>query len=278
MDTIGKMIIFTGDIDMYAKKVLFTGKVQAVGFRNDTCRIMSHFDLTGYVKNIEPNGPYSGDKVELFIQSENNDELKQAVQIVKLYFGAKHIQKTTVKKAKPDTKIKSFEQQRTDWADWYKVNRPLSATTGTAHKSGFGAGIMFNDFSDWKDCIVCGFQTSFKCDCGKVHLCKLCRLRIDKAKISALHICTKTPIPEKRTETPIHKAVPEMVIIRENGQRFAKDCIENLCLECGRLYTTMRADCCNSTLCRSCAETGLHKCKARQQNPDLIKKIIKSVF
>lgn len=270
---------------MYAKKVIFTGKVQAVGFRNDTCRIMDNFSLTGYVKNIEPTGPYSGNQVELFIQSSDENELKKAINIIKLYFGPKHIHKTTVKNVAPDLKIKTFEEQRKDWSEWYKAHPVAMSKTGTGYNSGFKSGRLFDDYPDYKECIICGFQTSFKCDCGKIHLCKLCKTKSEvnkeaKEKMDSLHICTKPAIPEKRPATPIHKSNPELVQIDGTGKRFAKSCPENSCSECNRIYTTMRTDCCNQPLCKTCAATGLHICKKsiKPEKEGVIKKIMKSVF
>jgi len=42
-------------MDKVAKKVIFKGRVQGVGFRYTTHRAVSRYDLTGYVRNL-PDG------------------------------------------------------------------------------------------------------------------------------------------------------------------------------------------------------------------------------
>jgi len=49
---------------MIRRTVLFSGRVQGVGFRYTACRIASRFRVTGYVKNL-PDG-----RVELVVESE----------------------------------------------------------------------------------------------------------------------------------------------------------------------------------------------------------------
>ena len=55
---------------MTAKNVLYSGRVQGVGFRYSTKRIASGFDVTGWVKNL-PDG-----RVELLAQALEADELE----------------------------------------------------------------------------------------------------------------------------------------------------------------------------------------------------------
>ncbi len=54
---------------MTAKHVLYSGRVQGVGFRYSTKRLASGFDVTGWVKNL-PDG-----RVELMAQALEADEL-----------------------------------------------------------------------------------------------------------------------------------------------------------------------------------------------------------
>jgi len=58
-----------------AKHIIFKGRVQGVGFRFTTQRIVSRYDLTGFVKNL-PNG-----SVELFIQgnADTTDECQRDI-------------------------------------------------------------------------------------------------------------------------------------------------------------------------------------------------------
>lgn len=58
-----------------AKHIIFKGRVQGVGFRFTTQRIVSRYDLTGFVKNL-PDG-----SVELFIQgnASTTDECQRDI-------------------------------------------------------------------------------------------------------------------------------------------------------------------------------------------------------
>ena len=55
---------------MIAKQVLYSGRVQGVGFRYTAKRIASGFEVTGWVKNL-PDG-----RVELQAMSGDADELE----------------------------------------------------------------------------------------------------------------------------------------------------------------------------------------------------------
>ncbi len=55
---------------MIAKQVLYSGRVQGVGFRYSTKQIASGFEVTGWVKNL-PDG-----RVELLAISFDSDELE----------------------------------------------------------------------------------------------------------------------------------------------------------------------------------------------------------
>ena len=54
-------------MDKIAKQIIFSGRVQGVGFRFIAHRIAQRYDLTGQVKNV-PNGT-----VELIAQGSAND-------------------------------------------------------------------------------------------------------------------------------------------------------------------------------------------------------------
>lgn len=55
---------------MIARKVLYSGRVQGVGFRYTTKRLAAGFDVTGTVRNL-------GDgRVELKVMSDDPDELE----------------------------------------------------------------------------------------------------------------------------------------------------------------------------------------------------------
>ena len=59
---------------MIAKQVLYSGRVQGVGFRYTTKQIASGFDVTGWVKNL-PDG-----RVELQAMAHDADELEAFLQ------------------------------------------------------------------------------------------------------------------------------------------------------------------------------------------------------
>lgn len=60
--------------DRMRRKILYSGRVQGVGFRYTTCHVARGFDVVGYVKNL-PDGRVelvaegAGDEVERFAQA-----------------------------------------------------------------------------------------------------------------------------------------------------------------------------------------------------------------
>jgi acylphosphatase len=62
-----------------AKKFIFEGRVQGVGFRFTCMRIADNYDVTGYVRNI-PDGT-----VEMLLQGDES-EITQLIERVKDYF------------------------------------------------------------------------------------------------------------------------------------------------------------------------------------------------
>jgi acylphosphatase len=62
---------------MAAKQVLFSGRVQGVGFRYTVRRIAGGFDVIGWVKNL-PDG-----RVELQAMADEGEELDAFLQAIK---------------------------------------------------------------------------------------------------------------------------------------------------------------------------------------------------
>jgi acylphosphatase len=52
-----------------AKKVIYTGRVQGVGFRYSAKQVASGFDVTGWIKNLDDG------TVEMQVMASNPDEL-----------------------------------------------------------------------------------------------------------------------------------------------------------------------------------------------------------
>jgi acylphosphatase len=55
---------------MFACQIVYTGRVQGVGFRYSTKQIATGFEITGHVRNL------SDGRVELFAQSLEPEELE----------------------------------------------------------------------------------------------------------------------------------------------------------------------------------------------------------
>jgi acylphosphatase len=53
-----------------AKRVIYTGRVQGVGFRYSTKQIASGFDVTGWIKNLDDG------TVEMQVMASDPDELE----------------------------------------------------------------------------------------------------------------------------------------------------------------------------------------------------------
>jgi acylphosphatase len=84
-----------------AKKVIFTGRVQGVGFRYSTDRIANKYAVTGYVKNL-PTG-----QVEMLIQG-NAPTVKSCIEEVKQYFDG-YIRDTKINDVPADHAIYDFK-------------------------------------------------------------------------------------------------------------------------------------------------------------------------
>jgi acylphosphatase len=61
---------------MIARQILFTGRVQGVGFRWTTKSIAGGFEVTGWVKNL-PDG-----RVEMQVQAIDSDELHAFLEAI----------------------------------------------------------------------------------------------------------------------------------------------------------------------------------------------------
>jgi acylphosphatase len=85
---------------MIAKHIIFSGRVQGVGFRFTAHRMANRHQLTGFVRNV-PDGT-----VEMFIQgpSENIDN---CIQDIKDSFAA-YIRETKINEIPLDPKYKDF--------------------------------------------------------------------------------------------------------------------------------------------------------------------------
>ncbi len=59
---------------MIAKKILFSGHVQGVGFRYSAKRLASGFDVLGSVRNLEDG------RVEMKVMSDDPDELEDFIE------------------------------------------------------------------------------------------------------------------------------------------------------------------------------------------------------
>ena len=63
-----------------AKKIIFSGRVQGVGFRYTALRIAGQYEITGYIKNL-PNG-----SVEMFAQGQTR-EIQNCISHIEEHLG-----------------------------------------------------------------------------------------------------------------------------------------------------------------------------------------------
>ncbi len=87
---------------MTAKNVLYSGRVQGVGFRYSTKRIASGFDVTGWVKNL-PDG-----RVELMAQALEPDELDAFLEDIQQSSLGSHIKGREVKAVAVEPNLRGF--------------------------------------------------------------------------------------------------------------------------------------------------------------------------
>jgi len=86
---------------MIAKRIIFTGRVQGVGFRFTARRAASRRQLTGYVRNM-PNG-----SVEMLAQGRPED-IDDCIQDIKEYF-AGYLKETRIEEIPPNPRYIEFK-------------------------------------------------------------------------------------------------------------------------------------------------------------------------
>ncbi|MBA7708564.1 Acylphosphatase [subsurface metagenome] len=86
---------------MIAKHIIFTGRVQGVGFRFTARRAASRRQLTGLVRNL-PNGT-----VEMLAQGRSED-IGDCIQDLKEYF-AGYLKETRIEEIPPDPRYIDFK-------------------------------------------------------------------------------------------------------------------------------------------------------------------------
>jgi len=83
-----------------AKHIVFTGRVQGVGFRFTALRIAKRWGLRGIVRNL-PDG-----SVEMTAQGSDED-LNQCLQEINGYFGS-YIKEKTIEEVAASTRYEDF--------------------------------------------------------------------------------------------------------------------------------------------------------------------------
>lgn len=87
---------------MTAKHVLYSGRVQGVGFRYSTKRIASGFDVTGWVKNL-PDG-----RVEMLAQAFEADELEAFIEDIQQSSLGSHIKEREIAAIAAEPNLRGF--------------------------------------------------------------------------------------------------------------------------------------------------------------------------
>ena len=85
-----------------AKRVIFTGRVQGVGFRYSTKQIASGFDVTGWIKNL-PDGT-----VEMQAMAADPDELDAFLEDIQMSTLGSLIKETEVSVIPPMVGVRGF--------------------------------------------------------------------------------------------------------------------------------------------------------------------------
>ena len=86
---------------MLAKRIIFIGRVQGVGFRFTAHRAASRRQLTGFVRNV-PDGT-----VEMLAQGRPED-IDDCIEDIKEYF-AGYIRETKIDEIAPDPRYNDFK-------------------------------------------------------------------------------------------------------------------------------------------------------------------------
>ena len=85
-----------------AKRVIYTGRVQGVGFRYSTKQIASGFDVTGWIKNL-PDGT-----VEMQAMAADPDELDAFLEDIQMSTLGSLIKDTEVSIIPPMAGVRGF--------------------------------------------------------------------------------------------------------------------------------------------------------------------------
>ena len=86
---------------MVAKRIIFRGRVQGVGFRFTAHRIADRHELTGFVRNV-PDG-----SVEMVAQGRSED-IEDCIRDIKESF-AGYIRETEIEEAAADPRYTEFK-------------------------------------------------------------------------------------------------------------------------------------------------------------------------
>jgi acylphosphatase len=84
-----------------AKRIIFVGRVQGVGFRFTAYNIANRYRLTGQVRNLLDG------TVEMLVQG-TSDDINDCLRDIRDAFGG-YITETKIEEIPPDTKNKDFK-------------------------------------------------------------------------------------------------------------------------------------------------------------------------
>lgn len=84
-----------------AKHIIFSGRVQGVGFRFTACNVANRYELVGFVRNL-PDG-----SVEMFAQG-SDEAVSDCIRDIVEEFG-KYIGETKIEEIAPNPQYKDFK-------------------------------------------------------------------------------------------------------------------------------------------------------------------------
>jgi acylphosphatase len=84
-----------------AKHIIFSGRVQGIGFRFTVLNIANQYQLTGFVRNLPD------ETVEMLAQG-NPDDITNCIRDIQESF-AGYITETTIEEATPNPQYKTFK-------------------------------------------------------------------------------------------------------------------------------------------------------------------------